>query len=129
MKRLLFGVLLSSLLLEASSVTVPVSVLYTKKYEACMQHVMNEYDSIKCSEQELKRADMALNEAYQKAKEKIQKFRQKDLLKMQRAWIVYRDAKCGFLYHKESGSAGLGAASECMLDETLKRMVELKNIY
>jgi uncharacterized protein YecT (DUF1311 family) len=94
-----------------------------------MQNAHNEYDVAACSERELKRADRALNSAYREAKKSIQKFRQKDLRRVQRAWIAYRDAKCNFLYHKESGSAGLGAASECMLNETLKRTVELKNIY
>ena len=84
---------------------------------------------MRCSEAELKRADEALNNAYKIAQKHIQKFRQKDLVKVQRAWMTYRDAKCAFLYHKESGSAGLGTSSACMLDETLKRTVELKNIY
>jgi len=126
MKKLLtFLALLSSLY---SSSCVPLDELYSKEYKICASKALNEYDITRCITTELKQADKELNTAYNDAQKRIQKFRQKDLLNIQRLWIKYTDAKCGFLYHKESGSAGLSSSAECKLQETILRTIELKKI-
>ena len=82
-----------------------------------------------CLEEELNREDKRLNIAYKKAKESIQPFRRESLKKVQLAWIAYRDAKCGFLHHKESGSSGSLDEQECLIKETMIRAKELKDIF
>ena len=82
-----------------------------------------------CLEEELNREDKKLNTAYKKAKESIQSFRRESLKKVQLAWITYRDAKCGFLHHKESGSSGSLDEQECLIKETMIRAKELKDIF
>ena len=82
-----------------------------------------------CLEEELNREDKKLNTAYKKAKESIQPFRRESLKKVQLAWIAYRDAKCGFLHHKESGSSGSLDEQECLIKETMIRAKELKDIF
>jgi len=82
-----------------------------------------------CLEEELNREDKKLNTAYKKAKESIQSFRRESLKKVQLAWIAYRDAKCGFLHHKDSGSSGSLDEQECLIKETMIRAKELKDIF
>ena len=82
-----------------------------------------------CLEEEFNREDKRLNTAYKKAKESIQPFRRESLKKVQLAWIAYRDAKCGFLHHKESGSSGSLDEQECLIKETMIRAKELKDIF
>ena len=82
-----------------------------------------------CLEEELNREDKRLNTAYKKAKESIQPFRRESLKKVQLAWIAYRDAKCGFLHHKESGSSGSLDEQECLIKETMSRAKELEDIF
>ena len=45
---------------------------------------------------------------------------------MQNLWIKYRDAKCNFFYHKESGSGGQNDAMDCYIDMTQQRADELR---
>jgi len=115
--------------LWASAEVVPIEVLYSKTYEKCMRDAMNEYDALTCTEHEITRADKKLNIAYKEAMKRVAPFRRNDLRNVERQWMKYRDTKCNFLYHKESGSAGLGAAAECKLNETIKRSIELQNTY
>ncbi len=129
MKKIIF-VTLSALCasLFASADVVPISKLYTKEYFKCVESVISEYDATKCLEKEIKKQDKLLNEVYKSAMKNIQPFRKKDLKNIHRLWIKYIDAKCSFLYHKESGTSGLSNASECKLNETIKRTIELEEI-
>jgi uncharacterized protein YecT (DUF1311 family) len=94
-----------------------------------MANALSNADAIICIKQELNFQDKKLNQAYKKAINKVQPFRKKDLRDIQRMWIKYRDKKCSFYYHKESGSGGLSDMLECKLDETIKRTIELNEVY
>ncbi len=100
--------------------------IYSPAYQKCMKLSPNPNE---CIEKELKLQDKKLNTAYKQAKNKIQPFRVKSLQTVQRIWILYRDKKCNFFYHKESGSSGLTDALECKLHETVIRTKELNEIY
>jgi len=82
-----------------------------------------------CLEEELKREDKKLNIAYKKAKATIQPFRINSLKKVQLAWIKYRNVKCNFFNHKESGTSGSLDEQECRIKETIVRTKELENIF
>jgi len=82
-----------------------------------------------CMEEELKKQDNALNIAYKKAKASIQPFRVNELKEVQRKWIAYRDSKCAFFHHKESGQVGSIEEESCLIKETITRTKELKEIF
>ena len=82
-----------------------------------------------CFEEELKKQDKKLNMAYKKAKESIQPFRVEALRDVQRKWIAYRDSKCRFFNHQESGSSGSLDEQNCLIKETITRTKELENIF
>jgi len=95
------------------------------EYEECMQMgPPNE-----CIMREIDIRDKELNIAYKKAKKAIPSRSLKELKKIQREWIVYRDMRCGFYYDAESGSGGLTDSMLCQLEETIKRTDELKELY
>lgn len=51
------------------------------------------------------------------------------LLAAQRAWIALRDADCKFAYDRyEGGSMRVIASSDCQLQHTARRALELKNM-
>jgi uncharacterized protein YecT (DUF1311 family) len=82
-----------------------------------------------CMEEELKKQDEKLNNAYRKAKVSIQSFRVDVLKEVQHKWIAYRDSKCAFFYHKESGRGGALDEEYCLIKETIIRTKELKEIF
>lgn len=82
-----------------------------------------------CYEKEFIYQDNKLNIAYKKAKASIQPFRVNQIKEIQRSWIKYRDIKCGFFNHKESGSSGSLDEQDCRVKETITRTKELKNIF
>jgi uncharacterized protein YecT (DUF1311 family) len=82
-----------------------------------------------CLEKELKHQDAKLNSSYQKVKNSIQPFRVKSLKRLQRVWISYRDEKCAFFNHKESGSSGSLDEQMCLIKATILRTKELEEIF
>jgi uncharacterized protein YecT (DUF1311 family) len=114
-------------LLVASAQAVAAKT--SEAYLQCEQAALGEYDFLACMQSEIKRQDDRLNKNYRAAMQAIETFRQRDLTKIQRIWIKYRDAKCGFFYHKHSGSGGLLDAEECRMEETIRRADELESIY
>jgi len=82
-----------------------------------------------CLEEELVREDKKLNIAYKKAKATIQPFRVSELKKVQLAWIDYRDVKCNFFNHKESGQTGSLEEQKCRIKATILRTNELENLF
>ena len=114
--------------LYATPNVVPIDVMYSKGYELC-DYASDEYAATRCIEKETAYQDKLLNKAYKEAMKRVDPIQKKPLRDMQRLWIRYTEAKCGFLYSRVSGTAGLSNASQCKLDETIKRTLELKETY
>ena len=103
---------------------------FTQNYYQCEKERGETSTGISsCLEEELKYQDTKLNSAYQKAKKSIQPFRVESLKRVQRAWIGYRDEKCAFFSHKESGSSGSLDEQMCLIKETIVRTNELEEIF
>ena len=101
----------------------------SKKFDLCTKISFATYDYVKCVNNELKIQDKLLNDNYRKTMKSLRKEKQSKLKKMQRTWIKYTNQKCSFSYDKYSGSGGLQDDVTCMLKETIKRAVELKELY
>ncbi len=98
-------------------------------YERCQQSALSSADILGCMETELRRVDRLLNRRYRQAMAGIQPFRRDELRRVQRLWIRYRDARCGFFNHRESGSGGRLDEMQCRIDETARRAQELSELY
>jgi uncharacterized protein YecT (DUF1311 family) len=128
LKSIIFLLLFTNYLF-AQALVIPLSTLYTGSYDSCMKNAISTNDFLSCIEKEYLHHDKLLNTTYKEVKLKLAPFRVKDLRNMQRKWIAYKDAKCGFYYHKQSGRIGLESSSLCQLNETILRTVELKELY
>ncbi len=103
--------------------------VHPSDYERCQQSAFSSADILGCMENELRRVDGLLNRYYRQAMDRIQPFRHDELRRMQRLWIRYRDARCGFFNNRESGSGGLLDEMQCRIDETARRARELSELY
>ncbi len=99
------------------------------EYQACLKQAFSTMDTLACMSGELRRVDALLNRHYREAMDRIHPFRRSDLRQVQRAWIRYRDARCGFFNHRESGSGGRLDEMQCLIDETARRARELAEVY
>lgn len=83
---------------------------------------------VACNTTEAKIQDARLNKAYQAAI-KIQQGKQKDQLQdVQRLWIKYRDANCGFMGSATGGSIDQVNGISCVLSMTQTRADELESL-
>jgi uncharacterized protein YecT (DUF1311 family) len=81
-----------------------------------------------CIDEETERQDKKLNQAY-----KLLIADYPDDLKLiirdvQRAWISYRDLKCGFFRDVDSGTMGTMNTKHCFMVETARRAQELESL-
>jgi uncharacterized protein YecT (DUF1311 family) len=98
-------------------------------YEQCIKKAEAVTPSLmKCESEERERQDKRLNAAYQALLSKLTKAKAEELRKVQRAWLVYSEAKCGFWYDSEEFSGQLERliASHCSVVERARRATELE---
>lgn len=120
-KRLL---LVATLLTSASA----YSNEYSKSYEACMQQAVSTLDIVTCISNEYERQDQRLNDNYQQLRGHLSDERRDQLLSVQRIWITYKEANCGFYADPEGGTMARINANSCLLRETTRRADELENL-
>jgi len=85
-------------------------------------------DMVSCNATEAKIQDARLNKAYKDVLA-LQEGKQKQQLQdVQRLWIKYRDANCGFIGSATGGTIDQVNGIGCMLDMTRTRAQELENM-
>lgn len=102
---------------------------FSAEYSACLDRsggvTMNVLD---CISAETARQDNRLNKAYKEIMGELGPARKKQLRNVQRLWIKYRDANCGFYADPNGGTIASINSSECFLVETAGRAKELENL-
>lgn len=102
---------------------------YSQEWKRCIAASNgNTFDIIDCNEAELGVWDKKLNAEYKAVMGSLPAARQQDLRTVQRDWIKRRDGKCGAMANPDEGQAGRMAASECVLETTARRAVELERM-
>jgi len=102
---------------------------YSKDYQPCLDKSGGVTLEMRiCNGKELKFQDKLLNKYYKEAMQVLDKVHKKELKKVQRIWIKYRDAKCDFLFGLTGGSMDLIIGGGCYVDMTMHRARELKSI-
>lgn len=110
-----------------------------KAAEACMEASEGGYSTVGmvgCLDAEYQWWDRKLNQTYgevmaaaraaDRDKAEHAPSRVEALRAMQRAWIPYRDAKCGFARSEWGGGTGAGPAGvQCLLEETARQTLYL----
>jgi uncharacterized protein YecT (DUF1311 family) len=85
---------------------------------------------MECLGAEYTRQDKRLNDAYRKLLARVSKQKGDELRKVQRAWLAYVEAECGFLYDNEAfaGTSDRVEASSCNVTERARRAADLEGI-
>lgn len=104
-------------------------VKYTATYDKCMDRSGGVTSAmLDCGYAETKIQDTKLNKAYKNATKTLEPKKQAELKEVQRQWVKYRDAKCGFYYGITGGTIDSLNASSCVLEMTAVRAQELEDI-
>jgi uncharacterized protein YecT (DUF1311 family) len=81
-----------------------------------------------CISAEITLQDVRLNQGYKAAMAALEADRKGDLQSVQRMWIKYRDANCGFVGTLTGGTIDSLNAGSCVLQMTKTRAQELENL-
>ena len=101
----------------------------TENYDACINHSEGITARMReCNHRELTRLDTQLNRAYQDALHTLPSAKHSKLRSVQRAWIAYRDAKCGFEYSRTGGTIDGLNGDSCQIEMTARRTKELNDL-
>ena len=102
---------------------------YSNQYKLCLDNSGGITSEMRnCNADELKFQDNLLNKYYKRAMKVLDGNKRKELKQVQRQWIKYRDAKCGFDYGLTGGTMDIAIGDGCLVDMTAKRANELKSI-
>ncbi|QJA22996.1 lysozyme inhibitor LprI family protein [Vreelandella piezotolerans] len=93
-----------------------------------MQQAVSTLDIVTCISNEYERQDQRLNDNYQQLRGHLSDERRDQLLSVQRIWITYKEANCGFYAAPEGGTMARINANSCLLSETTRRADELENL-
>lgn len=85
-------------------------------------------DMVECMGRETKAQDARLNAAYKGAMASMDAEHKQGLQEVQRRWIDYRDANCGFLGDLTGGTIDRFNSTSCFLDMTRTRAQELEGL-
>ncbi|WP_395610575.1 lysozyme inhibitor LprI family protein [Pseudomonas sp. B22129] len=94
----------------------------------CMDGANTTADMVNCNAKEAKVQDDRLNKAYKTALAAQEGDRKQKLQDVQRLWIKYRDANCGFAGSATGGTIDQVNGSGCLLDMTQTRAQELEDL-
>ncbi|WP_242171132.1 MULTISPECIES: lysozyme inhibitor LprI family protein [unclassified Pseudomonas] len=94
----------------------------------CMDSANTTVDMVNCNAKEAKVQDERVNKAYKTALAAQEGDRKEKLQDVQRLWIKYRDANCGFAGSATGGTIDQVNGSGCLLDMTQTRAQELEDL-
>ena len=104
-----------------------IEARYSKTFKTCPGMERSTAEMVDCIGAETKLQDKALNATYQKIMADLNDRQKAKLKAAQRAWIAYRDAWCEAQYDDDWGSISTIVANNCILDETIRRTIELEH--
>ncbi|WP_339420536.1 MULTISPECIES: lysozyme inhibitor LprI family protein [unclassified Pseudomonas] len=97
-------------------------------WKKCMDGANTTVEMVSCNVKEAKVQDTRLNKAYKTALAAQKGARKQQLQDVQRLWIKYRDANCGFAGSATGGTIDQVNGTGCMLDMTQTRAQELETL-
>lgn len=99
---------------------------YSTAYSQCMDKSDGvTTNMVDCTTAELQRQDARLNQNYKAAIKELTPEKQKQLRDIQRLWIQFRDAECGFYSDLTGGTIDRIFSSSCLLKQTKVRADDL----
>ena len=98
------------------------------QHAACMDKASSTASMVECIAAETKQQDARLNKAYKAAMAGLTAERKKQLQQVQRTWIKFRDANCGFYNDPAGGTMARVEANSCVMTSTATRAHELESL-
>lgn len=86
------------------------------------------YGMMACSSKETDVWEERLNRDYQKLMKEMKAEDKERLRDMQRAWIAFRDKKCGFHQREQEGTSVMPQNAYCYMEETGRQSLFLRDI-
>lgn len=86
------------------------------------------YGMMACSSKETDVWEERLNRDYQKLMKEMKAEDKERLRDMQRAWIAFRDKKCGFHQREQEGTSVMPQNAYCYMEETGRQSLFLQDI-
>lgn len=126
MRQILLAIALGALALPAAAHEPSFDGRYSASYAVCSNDANSTHAMLECSRAEYAVQDRLLNEAYRKAMAPLNARQKARLQRAQRAWVAWRDAKCESLQDEDWGTLSGVIASACLVDETVRRLIELE---
>ena len=129
-KLSLFTAFLSLALIAAAPARAgapDIEARYTQAFKTCPGMDRSTMEMIGCIDAEHAVQDKALNATYQKILADLTEAQKAKLRAAQRAWIAYRDTWCAAQQDEAWGSISTIVAANCVLDETIRRTIELEH--
>ena len=100
----------------------------TDEYGACLEKAGGvTVDMLNCVADEAQRQDKRLNKVYKQLMGELSDSRKTELRAVQRLWIKYRDANCGFYADPEGGTIETVNSNTCFMEATAARAAELES--
>jgi len=117
--------------MRAISMTIPALLLFAapafaEDEETCPDAVSTA-DIVECLTEAYEDWDARLNAAYRAAIEPLEGERRTQFRDVQRAWLAYRDASCGY-YRSGEGTIAAIEGNSCMVELTRTRAEELEGL-
>ena len=100
---------------------------YTAAHHACMEREVSTQGMVECIDAERVRQDRGLNDTYRSVLARLNPRQRASLRTAQRAWMAYRDARCGSLYDPDWGTLSRITAADCLLTMTIERGLDLQD--
>ncbi len=96
----------------------------------CEEHVSagGEAAHATCSDDETAAWDVLLNKRWAELSSTLDENVFAALRNVQKLWLSWRDAKCAFLQTDDPSMMGYMNAADCRMDETARRVLELREI-
>jgi uncharacterized protein YecT (DUF1311 family) len=109
--------------------SLEIEARYSKGYKTCPGFdTGGDMQMLECVGAEVEIQDKRLNETYKKALDGLTAGQKEKLRNAERAWVIYRDAWCDAQEDDMAwGSLSKLAASQCVLDQTIQRTIDLEN--
>jgi uncharacterized protein YecT (DUF1311 family) len=113
---------------SAATSTSAVGKRYTQSFTACMESGDAAEGVpgaiVGCRAREIDRQDAVLNQKYRALMKRLARPKQVQLRTSERDWIITRDRQCRDEMGEDSeGTLGQVSYTDCILDETIKRIL------
>jgi uncharacterized protein YecT (DUF1311 family) len=124
---LLFTLLCASTASLAATPTSPVGQRYTRAYTACLQSGDAAEGVpaavVECGASEIDRQNAVLNAKYVALMRRLPAPKKASLRASERTWITTRDRQCQAEIADDPGTLSQVVYTDCILDETIKRIL------